>query len=154
MWLLANCKIGLKWVNSWRPDPVPAMKISVIFVLVFVIASSLRPSLNLKVQQSHVKRKNCFNLYFDEIFLGHLRYFNKHRNGPNLLVSNWNNDGNILQWTKCLVPNDILNRISYNRVRKLRVSMPKGGHSYIAGICDTAGLLLGVQNQLKSALYT
>ena len=137
MWLLANCKISLKWLNSWRPDPVPAMKIRVIFVLVFVIASSLRPSLNLKVQQSHVKRKNSFNLYFDEIFLGHLRCFNKHRiqkNGRNLLVSNRNNDDNILQWTKCLV----LNRICYNRARKLRVSVRKGGHPYIAGIRDTS----------------
>ena len=57
-----------------------------------------------------------------------------------------------MQWTKCLVTNGILNRIYYNRARKLRVSVRKGGHPYIAGIHDTAGLLLGVQNQLKSAL--
>ena len=50
-----------------------------LHVLAFVIASSLRSSWNLKVQQSHVKRKNYFNLYFDEIFLGRLRCFNKHR---------------------------------------------------------------------------
>ena len=59
-----------------------------------------------------------------------------------------------MQWTKCLVTNDILNRIRYNRARKFRVSLPKGGHLYIVEIRDTAGLLLGVQNQLKSALNT
>ena len=58
-----------------------------------------------------------------------------------------------MQLTKCLVTSDILNRICYNRARKLRISVPKG-HSYIAGIRNTAGLLLGVQNQLKSALNT
>ena len=59
-----------------------------------------------------------------------------------------------MQWTKCLVTNDILNRIRYNRAKKFRVSVPKGGHLYIVGIRDTAGLLLGVQNQLKSAHNT
>ena len=55
---------------------------------------------------------------------------------------------------KCLVTSDILNRICDYRASKLRISVPKGGHSYIAGIRNTAGLLLGVQNQLKSALNT
>ena len=41
-----------------------------------------------------------------------------------------------------------------NRARKLRVSVAKRGYPYIAGIRDTAGLLLGVQNQLKSAHNT
>ena len=50
--------------------------------------------------------------------------------------------------------NDRLNRIRYNRSRKFRVSVPKGGHPYIVGIRDTAGLLLGVQNYLKSAVNT
>ena len=59
-----------------------------------------------------------------------------------------------MQWTKCLVTNDKLNRIRYNRARKFRVSVPKGGHPYIVGIRDTAGLLLGVQNQLKVAVNT
>ena len=59
-----------------------------------------------------------------------------------------------MHWTKCLVTNDILNRICYNRARKLRVSVRKGGHPYIAGIRDTAGLLLGVQSQLEIALNT
>ena len=59
-----------------------------------------------------------------------------------------------MQWTKCLVTSDILNRICDYRASKLRISVPKGGHSYIAGIRNTAGLLLGVQNQLKSALNT
>ena len=49
--------------------------------------------------------------------------------------------------------NDILNRIRYNRARKFRVSVSKGGHPYIVGIRDTSGLLLGVQNQLKDAVY-
>ena len=44
--------------------------------------------------------------------------------------------------------------ICYNRARKFRVSVPKGGHPYIVGVPDTAGLLLGVQNQLKGAVNT
>ena len=59
-----------------------------------------------------------------------------------------------MQWKKCLVTNDILNRICYNRARKSRVSVPKGGHPYKVGVPDTAGLLLGVQNQLKGAVNT
>ena len=47
-----------------------------------------------------------------------------------------------------------MNRIRYNRARKFHVSVPKGGHLYIVEICDTAGLLLGVQNQLKRAVKT
>ena len=50
--------------------------------------------------------------------------------------------------------NDILNRIRYNRARKFRVSVPKGGHRYVVGNRDTAGLLFGVQNHLKSAVTT
>ena len=59
-----------------------------------------------------------------------------------------------MQWTKCLVTNDILNRIRYNRARKFRVSVPKGGHLYIIEIRDTVGLLLGAENQLKGAINT
>ena len=64
------------------------------YVLYFVIASLLWPSLNLKVHQSHVKRKNYFNFYFDEIFLGRLGCLINRiwKNGPNLLVSNWNSN--------------------------------------------------------------
>ena len=50
--------------------------------------------------------------------------------------------------------NDILNRIRYNRARKFRVSVPKGGHLYIIEIRDTVGLLLGAENQLKGAINT
>ena len=59
-----------------------------------------------------------------------------------------------MQWTKCLVTNDILNRIRYNRARKFRVSVPKGGHLYVIEIRDTVGLLIGFENQLKGAINT
>ena len=57
-----------------------------------------------------------------------------------------------MQWTKCFVKNDILNRICCNKARKFRVSVPKEGHPNIVGSRDTAGLLLGAQSELKSAV--
>ena len=59
-----------------------------------------------------------------------------------------------MQWTKCLVTNDILKRIRYSRARKFRVFVPEGSHPLIVGIRDTAGLFLGVQNQLKGEANT
>ena len=56
-----------------------------------------------------------------------------------------------MQWITCLVKNDILNRICYNRAWKFLVSVPKEGHPNIVGNSDTTGLLLRVQRELKSA---
>ena len=59
-----------------------------------------------------------------------------------------------MQWKKCFVKNNILNRICYNSARKLCVYEPKGDHLNIVGIHETAGLILGVQSELKSAVNT
>ena len=57
-----------------------------------------------------------------------------------------------MQWTKCLIKNNILNRICCSRARKFLVSVPKEGQPNIVGNHDTVGLLLGVQSELKSAV--